>query len=120
MLSVTTQHPIYIIVDALDECPNTSGVRSPRERVLSLMKVLVNLRVPNLRICITSRPEIDIRIYLEPLASCPVSLHDQTGHKADIAKYIRSEVGVIANGKKWREDDKQLVIKTLSEKADGM
>jgi len=120
MLSATTQHPIYIVVDALDECPDTSGVRSPRERVLSFIKDLVNLRLPNLHICATSRPEIDIRVRLEPLASRHVSLHDQTGHKEDITKYIMSEVDVIANDKRWREDDKDLVIETLSKKADGM
>ncbi|KAH9172311.1 hypothetical protein EDB89DRAFT_1886149, partial [Lactarius sanguifluus] len=120
MLSATTKHPIYIILDALDECPNTSGVRSPRDRVLSLIKGLLDLHLSNLHICVTSRPEIDIRICLEPLTSRWVSLHDQTGHKKDITKYIKSEVDVIANQKRWREDDKELVIKTLSEQADGM
>ncbi|KAH8978398.1 ankyrin repeat-containing domain protein [Lactarius akahatsu] len=120
ILSTVTQHPIYIIVDALDECLNTSGVRSPRERVLGLMKHLINLHLPNLHICVTSRPEIDIRIRLEPLTSRRVSLHDQTGHREDIAKYINSEVGVVANDNTWREDDKELVIETLSQKADGM
>ncbi|KAH9047932.1 ankyrin repeat-containing domain protein, partial [Lactarius deliciosus] len=120
VLSAITQGPVYIIVDALDECPNTSGVRPPRERVLSLIKDLVNLRLPNVHICVTSRPEIDIRIRLEPLTSLRVSLHDQTGHKEDIAKYINSEVDVVASDKKWREDDKELVIEMLSEKADGM
>ena len=120
MLSATTQHPIYIIVDALDECPNTSGVRSPRERVLSLIKNLVELRLPNLHICVSSRPEIDIRNRLEPLTSLRLSLHDQTGHKEDIVKYIWSEVNFIADEKGWRQDDKELVIETLSGKADGM
>ncbi|KAH9172792.1 ankyrin repeat-containing domain protein [Lactarius sanguifluus] len=120
VLSAKTQDPVYIVVDALDECPNTSGVRPPRERVLSLIKDLINLRLPNVHICVTSRPEIDIRIRLEPLTSLRVSLHDQTGHKEDIANYINSEVDVVASDKKWREDDKELVIETLSEKADGM
>ena len=120
VLSATTQHPIYIIVDALNECSNTSGVRSLRERVLSLIKDLVDLRLPNLHICVTSRPETDICNRLETLRPRFVSLHDQAGHKDDIAQYIRSEVGVIANDKRWRKDDKDLVIETLSEKADGM
>ncbi|KAF8266798.1 hypothetical protein EI94DRAFT_134035 [Lactarius quietus] len=120
MLTATTLRPTYIIVDALDECPNTSGVRSPRERVLSFIKHLVDLRLPNLHICITSRPEIDIRTRLEPLTSLRVSLHDQTKHREDITKYIRSEVGFIANANKWRENEMELVIETLSEKADGM
>ena len=40
ILLATTQHPIYIIVDAFDESPNTPGVRSPRERILTLIKTL--------------------------------------------------------------------------------
>ena len=120
MLSSMAQHPVYIIVDALDECPNVSGVRSPREHVLSLIEDLVHLRLQNLHICVTSRPETDLRSRLEPLGPFLVSLNDQAGHKEDIAKYISSEVTVIANDNRWREDDKELVIETLSEKADGM
>ncbi|KAN0136703.1 Ankyrin repeat-containing domain protein [Lactarius tabidus] len=120
VLSSTSQRPVYIVVDALNECPNRSSVRSPRDHILSLIEDLVNLRLPNLHICATSRPETDIRNRLEPLGPRLVSLNDQAGHKEDIAKYIGSEVGVIASDKRWREDDKELVIKTLSEKADGM
>ncbi|KAH9172266.1 hypothetical protein EDB89DRAFT_2069913 [Lactarius sanguifluus] len=120
ILSTTTQYPVYIIVDALDESPDTSGVSSPRERVLNLINDLVNLHLPNLHICVSSRPEIDIRNRLEHLTSHLVSLHDQTGHKEDIAKYIGSKVDVISNDKRWREDDKDLVIQTLSDMADGM
>jgi hypothetical protein len=120
MLSASPQHPMYIIMDALDECPNSSGVRSPRGHVLSFVQELLELRLRNLHICVTSRPEIDIQNRLEPLTSLRISLEDQTGHKEDIAKYIESEVCVIANEKRWQEDDQILVIETLSEKADGM
>ena len=122
MLSTTDQGQIYIIVDALDECPDSSGIPSPRERVLQLLKELVELRLPNLYICVTSRPEIDIRDVLDPLTSCPVSLHDQSGQKKDIVDYVRSvvysESEPIVKG--WRTEDKELVIKMLSERADGM
>ena len=120
MLSASSQHPMYIIMDAIDECPDSSGVRSPRAQVLGFVQELFDLHLGNLHICVTSRPEIDIRNRLEPLTSLRVSLHDQTGHKEDIAKYIRSEADFIAHDKRWREDDKKLVIETLSEKADGM
>lgn len=120
MLSAMSQHPVYIVLDALDECPNTFDVRSPRERVLSLIKCLIDLRLPNLHLCATSRLEIDICNRLEPLKPQLVSLHDHSGHKEDIAKYIKSEVDFIATTKKWREDDKELVFEALSEKADGM
>jgi len=122
MLSITDQGQIYIIVDALDESPDSSGIPSPRERVLQLLKELVELRLPNLHICVTSRPEVDIRDILDPLTSFPVSLHDQSGQKKDIVDYVRSVVYSDSEPimKRWRKEDKDLVIMTLSERADGM
>lgn len=120
MLSVSPQHSMYIILDAVDESPDSSGVRSSRAQVLSVIQEIVLLHLPNLRICVTSRPEVDIRDCLQPLTSHRISLHDEAGHMEDIAKYISSEVAVIALKKRWRSDDKELVVKTLSEKADGM
>src|SRR5260221_3599973 len=86
------ERPIYLMIDALDECSNTSGIPSSRERVLVLLKDLVELHLPNLHICVTSRPEIDIRDVLEPLTARSVSLHDQSGQKQDIVDYIWSTV----------------------------
>ena len=119
-LTVPNEGPIYIILDALDECPNTFGLPSPRELVLDLVKELVELSLSHLHLCVTSRPEIDIRTSLEPLTSRQVSLHDQTGQKKDIIEYIRSVVLSDARMGKWRDDDQNLVIETLSDRADGM
>jgi hypothetical protein len=122
MLALADQRPIYLIMDALDESPITSGIPSARERVLQLLKELVELGLPNLRICVTSRPEIDIRNAIEPLTSLRVSLHDQTGQKEDIADYVRSIVysNSDTNMKRWKKEDKEIVVKTLTERADGM
>ena len=120
MVSSPTRLPTYIILDALDESPSTSGMPTPREQVLGLVKDLVDLRLPNLHICATSRFEIDIRTTLEPLASGHLSLHDQSGQKKDIADYISAMVQCDSKMTSWREDDRKLVIETLSEKADGM
>ena len=122
ILAVPDQRQIYLIIDALDECPDTSGIPSPREKVLLFVKDLVDLRLPNLHICVTSRPEIDIRNVLEPLTTCRVSLHHQSGQKKDIEDYVRSVVYSDSEAimRRWRKEDKDLVIKTLSERADGM
>jgi hypothetical protein len=110
----------YIIIDGIDECPNTSGFPTAREEVLQLLEELVGLALPNLRICVTSRPEIDIRTFLEPLTSLHVSLHNEIGQKKDILDYITNVVNSDWKMRKWRPQDKQLVIDTLSAKADGM
>jgi hypothetical protein len=122
MLTLPDQCPTYLAVDALDESPNTPGIPPPRETVLQLVKELAEICVPNLRICVTSRPEIDIRKVLEPLTSRRVSLHDQSGQKEDIADYVRSIVYSNSEQimRRWKMVDKELVINTLSERADGM
>ena len=122
MLSLPDQGPIYLILDALDECPNTSGVPSFREQVLDLVKELVDLHLSNLHICVTSRPEVDIHDVLNIIASHSVSLHDESGQKKDIAEYVESVVNSNSARviRRWRDADKDLVIRTLSQRADGM
>ena len=120
MLTTMGQVPIYLIMDALDECPNDSGIPSSREMVLKLVKELVELRHPNLRLCITSRPEFDIRTKLDPLATQQLSLHDESGQKQDIIDYVISVVRSDERMKRWRDDDKNMVIEKLTEKVDGM
>jgi hypothetical protein len=122
MLTLPDRLPTYLVIDALDESPDTSGIPSPRERVLQLVKDLVGLRHPDLHICVTSRPEIDIRNVLEPLTSRRVSLHDQSGQKQDIVEYVKSVVYSNSEPimKRWRAEDKELVVEVLSERADGM
>ena len=123
MLTIPDQPPIYIILDALDECPNSYGVPSPRWQVLSLVEQLMDLRLTHLHVCVTSRPEFDIRVTLGRLALHSVSLHDETGQRDDIVNYVRSVVYADSEEtmmKRWRDEDKKMVVETLSEKADGM
>ena len=120
MLEIKGRVPIYLVIDALDECPNDTGIPSSRERVLELVKELVELRLPNLHLCITSRPEFDIHTTLKPLASQQMSLHDESGQKQDIIDYVTSVLHSDKKMKKWRDMDKNMVVKKLSEKADGM
>ena len=123
MLRLPGQGPIFIILDGLDECPESPGIpSSPRNEVLQLVKELVDLHLKELHICVTSRPEVDIRAVLEPLASHSVSLHDESGQKTDIADYIRSVVNLSPSTamRIWRVEDKHLVIDSLTERADGM
>ena len=122
MVRASRDVPIYLIVDAIDECSNTTGMPSSRDQVLSLLEELVNLNLPSLRLCATSRPEIDIWTSLEPLTStytC-VSLHEQSGQRNDIDDFVRAVVYSDKNMRRWRDEDKKVVIKTLSERADGM
>jgi hypothetical protein len=120
MLRLPRRPTVYIIVDAIDECPNTSGIPTAREEVLDFLEELIGLELPNLRICVTSRPEIDIQSILEPVAFAHVSLQDEIGQKQDMIHYINAFVHSDRRMRKWRAEDKQLVIDALSAKAQGM
>jgi len=119
-LELPRQPPIFLIVDALDECPNTPAMSSPREKVLMLLKDLIDLKLPNLRVCVTSRPEADIKAILEPLTFRSISLHDEHGQEEDIRSYIKSMVNENSKMKRWSSEYKQLVIERLTERANGM
>jgi hypothetical protein len=120
MLKLPGQAPVYIVLDALDECPNTDSLEPPREKVLKLVAALVGSDFPNLHLCVTSRPEADITHVLDPLCLHSVSIHRERGQRGDIDNYIMSFVQNDPLMKSWKAEDKQLVIDVLTEKADGM
>ena len=120
LIKVQGQVPVYLIVDALDECPNTVTfvMPSPRGKVLILLEELVDSRLPNLHICVTSRSELDIKAVLDPLTFRSVSLHDESGQMGDINHYIQSVVNTDPIMRKWKAEQ-QLVIDALTKNADG-
>jgi hypothetical protein len=120
ILELPRHAPIFLIIDALDECPNMTSLPTPREKVLILLEDLIDLQLPNLHICVTSWPEADIKLVLEPLAFRSVSLHDKSGQMEDIEKYIKSVVNTSRRMRRWKAEHKQLVIDVLTDRADGM
>jgi len=120
ILALPKQPTVYVVIDALDECPTTGNLPSPREEVLGLVKDLVGLQIPNLQMYVTSRPEPDIEPSLGPLASVSVSLHRENGQVLDIEQYVKSVVATDPRMKSWKCSDKELVIEVLTKKADGM
>jgi hypothetical protein len=118
LLNLPGLAPVYLIVDALDECPTPSDIRSPRADVLNLIKDLVDTQNPNLRMCVTSRPELDIKDVLDTLIFRSVSLHDESGQKKDIEDYIKSVIN--KRTKRWEEEHRKLAIDVLVKNSDGM
>ena len=114
------QGPIFIVLDAVDECSNSAGTPSPREDILDFVERLSELHHSHLSICVTSRPEVDIEAVLQPLASHMVSLHGENGQNEDIVNYIKWFINSDPRARKWRKEDKDLVLERFLEGADGM
>ena len=120
ILKVPGQAPIFLIMDALDECSNTSPIPSYREKTLALVEKLIDWQLPNLRICVTSRPEVDIKVILGPLTFRSISLEDERGQMEDIENYIKSVIDKDPRNRRWTTQDKEMVIDVLTRNADGM
>jgi hypothetical protein len=112
------QAPVYLILDALEECSSASPLPSPRE-VLQLLEDLINSQFPYLHVCVTSRPEEDIRAVLTPLVFRSISLHDESGHMGDIDNYIKFVINTDPMMRRWKLYDKKWANKVLMEHADG-
>jgi hypothetical protein len=121
MLNIQGQVPIYVIIDALDECPDNTGTPSDRKRVLDFVRDLVGCNHLNLYICITSRPEQDIQATFNSLTSTSrrVSLHEESGQTEDINNYVRDFVHSNEAMRRWKAEHKELVINTLTNRAGG-
>lgn len=118
MLKLAVQGRTYIVIDAVDECPNTS-LPDSRNKILRFIEELAALPT-NIHICVTSRPESDIEDTLRSLASCRLALHTENGQMFDIEHYVKSIITSDHQFRRWREADRIYAIETLVQKADGM
>ena len=120
MLEQPDQGPVYIILDALDECSSTGKLPSPRKQVLDFLKRLVGLQLSNLHLCVTSRPENDIGTALKAFRT--ISIQEEKGQREDIDRYIKDVVYANPDTlmESWDIETKNMVVEALREKADGM
>lgn len=109
---------IYIILDALDEVPENTG-KSKRVEVLKLIEKLVALKRPYLHILVTSRDESDIRSRLAPLSNGGILIQGSIVDE-DIRRYVRSSLVEDDRLRKLEPRLKDMIEKTLGEKAEGM
>ena len=77
-----------------------SSIPSPRDKVLNLIEELIKSQIPHLHVCrcVTSRPEKDIKDFLDPLVLYTVSLHDESGQSKYIEGYITAAINADPSG----------------------
>ena len=112
---------VYIIIDALDECPTSNN---QRESLLRSLSSLLKKSSHNLHMLWTSRPEPDIEIAFHGLTHPHTRINfdlasRQGAVNGGIACHIDNTLA-IAPCDKWPENIKAEVREALVEKADGM
>lgn len=103
---------VYVVVDAIDECP----VGSERDAVIEILNEM--RAIPNNHILVTSREETDIRQGLQVTADESISLHN-ADVQADIELFIRDHLTTNKKLMKWKKHHVD-VEHALSKQSNGM
>jgi hypothetical protein len=110
---------VVVIIDALDECP-----KDARNRILGFLSGVAN-NLLCAKVFVTSRRERDIEEAFMKLKT-PIIEIEAGSVAADISSYVRSEVKRLRDGydgkRLYLKNDtlEMTIVRTLTEKADGM
>jgi hypothetical protein len=112
-------HDIFIVADALDECPrNREG--NLRAELLELITEINSWSPSNIHLLITSRPEQDIKEILTSLPTTRmISLHGSQV-ASDIKLHISSQLSTDPKLRTWPREEKAHIEKVLTMGANGM
>ncbi|TVY27932.1 Vegetative incompatibility protein HET-E-1 [Lachnellula hyalina] len=111
---------VYIVLDALDECPK---IEDKRRRLLDLLRDICNWNLSSLHVLVTSRRETDI-------ADSFTNFADELDHftniiaagpqvEEDVKKYLQQQLQSSVF-RKWKKSLRRDVEIALASKADGM
>jgi ankyrin repeat domain-containing protein 50 len=106
---------VFIIADALDECPKNGE----REELLGLIKEIKSWSPSNLHLLATSRQEPDIEEVLISLTTLAISIQDSEV-ESDIKLHIAHELATHPKLKRWPSDIKIEIESILVAGANGM
>jgi hypothetical protein len=112
-------HDLFIVLDALDECPNDEE-KELRNELLDLMIEIRSWSTSNIHLLVTSRQEPDIKQKLTPLLTAPAISIEGSEVDVDIEKHIKNQLATDPKLKGWSDDLKAHIEHTLVEKANGM
>lgn len=112
---VASYDEIFVLLDALDECPVNEDIR---QDVLSLLERLSS-RAPNLKIFATSRQLEDVADTFEVLGAASIGAEDSYVD-VDIARFLSTQLLNDRRLSRLGDGIKQLIKETVSQKADGM
>ena len=89
---------VFLVVDALDECPEDKG---ERETLLQIITEIHTWQAKQLHLLATSRQQTDIEVMLQPLLTAKaISIRDEQVN-ADVKILVSHEVGNIAKKNRW-------------------
>ncbi|OQN96228.1 hypothetical protein B0A48_17790 [Cryoendolithus antarcticus] len=115
LASVLSFRRVYIHLDALDECPEVDRVRLVM--LSGLSKFLKD--ASNAHVLVTSRDELGVRYAMSNLGAITLPIADSFVD-SDVGLFVKNELVRDDKLRRLDNDTKELVHRTLVQKADGM
>jgi len=112
-------YDLFIVVDALDECPKDEG-KELRKELLDLIAEIKSWPTSNIHLLVTSRQEPDIKEKLAPLLTAPAISLEGSGVEGDIEKHVKNQLSTDPKLKGWSDDLKAHIERTIVKRANGM
>ena len=112
--AVTRSHHVYLLIDALDECP----VGDRRDSALSTIQTIRQWELPGLHLVVTSRDVVDVRQALDVEAQNMVALKNDNVSQ-DILRYVSHQVDYDPQLRRWG-DQRDTIKKYLAQHANGV
>ena len=113
--SVEAYDEVFVLLDALDECPETSDIR---QRMLEQVEGLAQ-HAPNLKILATSRELPDIGESMGKLETRQIAIAT-SAVDADIGKYVSKQLSYDRRLARLDSNSRLDVEKTIAQNANGM
>ncbi|KAL8822478.1 MAG: hypothetical protein Q9191_006789, partial [Dirinaria sp. TL-2023a] len=107
---------VYIILDALDECPSSNNERA---KLVSMLKFFKHFDMTNLHMLVTSRKELDLVDLEKLVTSWPISIQNSDVDN-DILLHVRTQLCNDPKLCNWPQEVKDQVEQKLTSGAHGM
>jgi hypothetical protein len=115
--TLTVAGEVFLVIDALDECPLQND---ERPLLLSTLSQVVGWRIPSLRLLATSREEDDIKRYIKGLLTLdPISIQSDV-ISSDIRSHVQTELDAAFFNRDWPSDLRSEVEEVLVVGAKGV
>jgi hypothetical protein len=111
---------VFIVADALDECPGVTAAQDERQLVSETLEEIISWQLDSLHLMITSRKIADLESMIDEIPGVVTVLIQNDHVDADTRLYVASELQKDKKLRSWPPGIRAEIETTLAKGANGM
>jgi hypothetical protein len=111
---------VFIVADALDECPGVTAAQDERQLVSETLEEIISWQLDSLHLMITSRKVADLESVIDVIPGVVIVLIQNDHVNPDTRLYVTSELQKDKKLRSWPPGIRTKIETTLAEGANGM